>query len=155
MTGKTQSGSPIPRRLSSMGRLRMASRPSVTPGPRLLVRVPGQRTREDGRDALLRLPYLAPIRGMGETRRGPGRKRPPGRQHASRSPGDPGSVSPSTTANSRHANDLSGLGPANLAPQGQGRSPTRCSQGRKQAMSYWEMATPLPLANDGVPGFPA
>jgi hypothetical protein len=30
-----------------------------------------------------------------------------------------------------------------------------CNQGRKQAMSYWEMATPLPLANDGVPGFPA
>lgn len=35
------------------------------------------------------------------------------------------------------------------------QSPTRCSQGRKQAMSYWEMATPLPLANDEVPGFPA
>jgi hypothetical protein len=33
--------------------------------------------------------------------------------------------------------------------------PFRQPQGRKQAMSYWEMATPLPLASDGVPGFPA
>jgi hypothetical protein len=77
MTGKTQSGSPNSPTLVQYGSPPMASRPSVTPGQLLLVRVPGQRTREDGLDSLLRLPYLAPIRGMGETRRGPRQKRPP------------------------------------------------------------------------------
>jgi hypothetical protein len=55
-------GSPIPRRLAIMGHLHRASRPSLTAGQRLMVKVPGQRTREDGLDSLLQLPYLAPVR---------------------------------------------------------------------------------------------
>ena len=48
-----------------MGRLRMASSPPVPAGQRRPVKVPGQRTREDGLDSLLRLPYLTPVREWG------------------------------------------------------------------------------------------
>jgi len=68
-TGEVQ-GLPHSRRLAIMGRLHRASSPSVPAGQRLPVKVHGERTREDGLDPRLRLPYLAAIMGMGEVRPG-------------------------------------------------------------------------------------
>jgi hypothetical protein len=65
-------GSPHSRRLAIMDRLRMASSRSVPAGQPPPVKVPGQCTRKDLLDTLLRLTNLAPIRewgksGMGST----------------------------------------------------------------------------------------
>jgi hypothetical protein len=56
---------PHSRRLAMMGRLHRASSPSVTAGQPPPVKVAGQRTRDDGLDTRLRLPWLAAIREWG------------------------------------------------------------------------------------------
>jgi hypothetical protein len=85
MTGEGATRLPHSRRLEIMGRLQMASRPFVTPGRPPPVKVPAQRTREDGLDALLRLPCLAPVREWG-TRRPRDRRRSQSRALGARHP---------------------------------------------------------------------
>ena len=67
--GNVQGDSPIPAAPAIMDRLRMASSPSVPAGQPQPVKVPGQRTREDRLDSLLRLTCLAAVREWGRSRR--------------------------------------------------------------------------------------
>jgi hypothetical protein len=67
--GKCATGLPHSRRPAIMDRLRMASSPSVPAEQPRVVKVPGQRTREDRLDSLLQLTCLAAIGEWGRSGR--------------------------------------------------------------------------------------